>query len=101
MPSSYSEMFSFCELVPNFFLQCYNVDKVHCVWLSDGEMKVLFERKGLPEPDNLKAAHVQFVRNKEMVTEYLKKTEFIPHIQTVITMEPTAELVLQTDSSQN
>lgn len=61
-------------------------------------MNVLFERKGLPEPDNLKAAHVQFVRNKELVTEYLQKTEYIPHIQTVITMKPTAGI--QTDFSQ-
>ena len=59
------------------------------MWTSDGEMNVLFESK---ETGHLKAAHVQFVRNKEMITEYLTKMEHIPHIQTVITMKPTSEL---------
>lgn len=68
------------------------MEKVHCVWMSDGELTVLFESKGLPEPHNLKTARVQYVRNKEVVSEYLAKTAYIPHIQTVITMEPTSEL---------
>ena len=68
------------------------MEKVHCVWLSDGEMKVLFETKELPRPDNLRAVPFQFISNKELVTEYLTKTEYIPHIRTVITMEPTPTL---------
>ena len=34
------------------------MEKVHCVWLSDGEMKVLLETKALPSPDNLRAVPV-------------------------------------------
>ena len=67
----------------------YTVEKVHCVWLLDGEMKVLFETKALPSPDNLRAVPFQFVSNKELVTEYLAKTEYIPHIRTVITCNGT------------
>ena len=44
------------------------MEKVHCVWLSDGEMKVLFETKELPRPDNLQAVPFQFISNKELVT---------------------------------
>ena len=66
--------------------------------MSDGEMNVLFERKGMPEPQNLKTAHVQDISNKEVVLEYLAKNEYIPHIQTVITMEPTSGL--QTNFNQ-
>ncbi len=69
------------------------VEKVHCVWISDGEMNVLFESKSSSEADateNLKTAHIQSVTNKEMVMEYLAKMEYIPHIQTVITMEPAS-----------
>ena len=68
------------------------MEKVHCMWLSDGEMKVLLETKALPSPDNLQAVPFQFVSNKELVKEYLAKTEYIPHIRTVITMEPTPTL---------
>ena len=60
------------------------MEKVHCVWLSDGEMKVLFETKELPRP---RAVPSQFVSNKELVAEYLAKTGYIPHIRTVITTE--------------
>ena len=68
------------------------MEKVRCVWLSDGELKVLFETKDQPAPGNLKTVHIESISNKEIVDEYLSKTEFIPHIQTVITMEPTASL---------
>ena len=63
------------------------MDKIHCVWIADGEMNVLFEKNS-----DLKAARIEFVRNKQMVLDYLSKTEYIPHIQTVITLEPTAGL---------
>ena len=53
--------------------------------MADGEMKVLFESKE-GETENLKTALIQFVSNKELVTEYLSKAEYIPHIQTVVTL---------------
>ena len=81
-----------------FLLQCYYVDKVHCVWKSDEELNVLFESKELPGPENLRTVRVQFVSNKEMVAEYLARTEYIPHIQTVITMVPTS--TIQTNFSK-
>ena len=68
------------------------MDKVHCVWMSDGELNVLCETKEKPNPENLKAVHVQCVSNKEIVAEYLAKTDYIPHIETVITMQPTSRL---------
>ena len=64
------------------------MDKVHCVWITDGEMNVLFSEKN----DNLKTTRIKFVRNKEMVLEYLSKMDYIPHIRTVVTMEPTSEI---------
>ena len=62
--------------------------------MMDGEMNVLFDCKEVTSPDNLKFAPVEFVRNKELVQEYLSKMESIPHIRTVITMEPTVGLKL-------
>lgn len=64
--------------------------------MADGEMTVLFESKtpecNTPECDQLQTARIQHVQNKELVEEYLAKMEYIPHIKTVITMEPTAGL---------
>ena len=63
------------------------MDKVHCVWMADGELNVLFECREV-----LITAHLEDITNKEVVLEYLAKTEYIPHIQTTITMEPTVGL---------
>lgn len=51
-------------------------------------INVLFECK----EDLLRSTSIECVKNKEMVSEYLAKMEYIPHIRTVITMEPTAGL---------
>ena len=61
--------------------------------MTDEEINVLFESKErLPETENLKTAHIQFVTNKEMVTEYLTKMDYIPYICTVITLKLTSAL---------
>ncbi len=62
------------------------MEKVHCVWISDG---VLFESKSSSEADateNLKTAHIQSVTNRNGYGIF----GYIPHIQTVITMEPAS-----------
>ena len=54
--------------------------KVHCIWMTGEEINVLFENKEqLPETEKLKTAHVQFVRNKDVVTEYLTKMDYISY----------------------
>lgn len=67
----------------------YAAGKIHCVWLSDGELQVLFECK---ETDNLLSMHVKYISNKILVQEYLNQTDFIPHFKRIITMELTAGL---------
>ena len=64
--------------------------KVHCVWLTNGELQVLFEcNEG---PNQLEATPVCFVKNKELVQEYLDQRKHIPHIQRTITMQSTEGL---------
>lgn len=73
-------------------MQCYVAAKVHCVWLVDGEMKVLFEAKDSGGPENLASAPIDQVMNKELIQQYLDSTEHIPHFKRIITMEPTVGL---------
>ena len=69
--------------IPPFSSQCYVADKIHCVWLVDGEMKVLFEYKEFEGPEQLAmgSAPIDLVINKELIQEYLDNTEHIPHIK--------------------
>ena len=67
----------------------YVAEKVHCVWLNNGEMNVLFECKRFDAPDFLGSMPIECIKNKELVDEYLINTEYIPHIKSVITIEPT------------
>jgi len=64
-------------------------EKIHCVWLSDGELQVLFHCK---ETDSLLSTHVKHISNQTLVQDYLDQIEFIPHFKRIITMEPTAGL---------
>ena len=72
----------------------YFAEKVHCVWLSNGEMNVLFECKQFKGPHFLGSMPIKCIKNKEVVKEYLVQKEFIPHIKTLLTMEPTQTLKL-------
>ena len=56
-------------------------DKIHCVWLADGEMRVLFESKEFDGPEQLGCAPINLVVNKELIQEYLEKMEHIPHVK--------------------
>jgi hypothetical protein len=73
-------------------MQCYVAAKVHCVWLVDGEMKVLFESKDSRGPESLASAPIDMVVNKELIQQYLDSMEHIPHIKRTITMEATVGL---------
>ena len=73
--------------MPTFFL-CYVVSKIHCVWLVNEELQVLFECV-CNGAVNLEAAPVHLVENKELVQEYLDRKKHIPHIQKMITMQST------------
>ena len=55
-------------------------------------MNVLFECKHFDAPDFLGSMPIECIKNKELVDEYLINTEYIPHIKSVVTMEP-AKLV--------
>ena len=67
--------------------------EVHRIWMTDKEINVLFKsQERLPETENLKTAHIQFVRNKDVVTEYLTKVDYSLYIRTVITMETISAL---------
>ena len=69
------------------------VEKVHCVWLCDGELQVIFECKGSSDRhENLLSMYIKFISNKNLVQEYLDAMQFIPHFKKVVTMKPTAEL---------
>ena len=76
------------------FMQ-YVADKINCVWLSDGEIHVLFESSDFMGPEHLGSAEINLITNKELVCKYLDSVEFIPHIQTTVTMMPTAEIELK------
>ena len=56
-------------------MQCYLAEKVHCVWLVNGEMKVLFEYKQ-PDgrPGQLMSGPINLVINKGIDT-----TVYIQH----------------------
>lgn len=73
-------------------LHCW---KTHCVWLTDGEIKVLYDCKQFDEPDHLGAARIELFHKRELVQEYLDKMKYIPHIKRTVTMEPSAEIQLQ------
>ena len=65
---------------------------MHSVWLSDGELQVLFECKGTGSNPDLLSMHIKCISNKDLVQEYLDEMQFIPHFKKVITMESTAGL---------
>lgn len=48
------------------------MDKVHCVFLVDGEMKVLFESQQFKRPEQLGTAPIDLVLKKELIQEYLE-----------------------------
>ena len=76
-------------ITAHLFLQCYVVEKIHCVWLVNGELQVLFE---CDRSTGLESAPVHSVKNKELVQEYLDRRRHIPHIQKIITMQSTEGL---------
>ena len=55
-------------------------------------MIVLFECKEFAGPDHLGSAPIELINNRELMQDYLDKMEYIPHIQRMVTMEPTARL---------
>ena len=75
--------------------QLYVAEKVHCVWLADGDVHVLFESKMFEGPDHLGCALVETISNKEVVQEYLKTMVSIPHIERHITMVPVSNRTFQ------
>ena len=67
-------------------MQCYLAEKVHCVWLVNGEMKVLFEYK---QPDGhrgqLMSGPINLVINNELIQQYINSMDHIPHIRKTTT----------------
>lgn len=74
-------------------MQFYFAEKIHCVWLADGEVHVLFECKEFEGPDYLGSASIEAIQNKELVQQYLDTMKYIPHIERTITMVPTKGLL--------
>ena len=75
-------------------MQCYLADKVHCVWLVNGKLRVLFEYK-LPEgAGQLISGHVNLVINKELIQQYIDSMDHTPQFRkiTTTTLEPTVGL---------
>ena len=56
------------------------------MWLSDGELKVLFECN---DSTDLLSMDIKFISNKSLVQEYLNQMNFIPHLKKIVTIEPT------------
>ena len=67
------------------FLQ-YVAEKIHCVWLADGETNILFECKDFDGPEHLGSTVIDCIANKKLVEEYLSTMECIPHFHWVRTM---------------
>ena len=67
-------------------------EEIHCVWLSNGEMNVLFKCKQFDAPDFLGTMAIECIKNKELVDQYLDQTEYIPHIKTLLTMDKAKNL---------
>ncbi len=57
-------------------------------------MNVMFECKDFPGPDHLGSSTIERIINKDIVKDFLKNMEFIPHIRTTISMEPTTTIKL-------
>ena len=55
-------------------------------------MIVLFVCNEFAGPDHLGSAPIELINNRELMQDYLDKMEYIPHIQRMVTMEPTARL---------
>ena len=86
------EMFAsqlYDKLMLFVFDNIYVAEKVHCVWLSNGEAQILFECKG----ENLLSVHIDCISNKSLVQEYLDQMQFIPHFKRTVTMESTIGLI--------
>ena len=64
------------------------------MWLSDGELKVLFECN---DSMDLLSMDVKFISNKSLVQEYLNQIDFIPHFKKIVTMEPTTGISVFND----
>ena len=75
-------------------MQLFIAEKIHCVWLADGEVNVLFKCKKFEGPDHLGAATIEAISNKELVQ--LNTMTCIPHIERLITMVPVSETGLLT-----
>ena len=75
------------------FDNIYVAEKVHCVWLSNGEAQILFECKGVSNPENFLSVHIDCISNKSLVQEYLDQMQFIPHSKRTVTMESTIGLI--------
>ena len=56
-------------------------EEIHCVFLFNGEMNVLFKCKQFDASDFLGTMPIECIKNKELVDQYLDQTEYIPHIK--------------------
>lgn len=77
-------------------MQLFIAEKIHWVWLADGEVNVLFTWKKFEGPDHLGAATIEAISNKELVQQYLNTMTCIPHIERLNTMVPISETGLLT-----
>ena len=64
----------------------FKTERVHCVWITDGVLKVLYESGDFPGPDHLGVTTTKYIKNQEVVQAYLKCNECIPHFKTKIDM---------------
>ena len=64
----------------------FKAEKVHCVWITDGVLKVLYESDDFPGPDHLGVTTTKDIRNQEVVQEYLECNECIPQFKTTTDM---------------
>lgn len=60
----------------------FKAEKVHCVWMTNGVLKVLYESGDFSGPDHLGVTTTQHIKNPEVVQEYLERNDCIPHFKT-------------------
>ena len=82
-----SYRWSNCFFVIQASFELFHAEKIHCVWLKDGVIKVLYECSKFPGPDHLGVTTRDFIKNQNLVDEYLESNNYIPHFTTNIDME--------------
>lgn len=78
-----------------YFSQYFFIaEKIHCVWMTNGVISVLFDCQGFTGLEKLQSAPLDCIINKRLVREYLDKVGCIPSIKQTMTLLETKTIDL-------